>query len=63
MYICHLPDYPSLKKLFNEAGYTLDVELSNEIVIEKDGEWVEYYDLSPDLQLALDRFAEDNNLN
>lgn len=63
MYMHNLPDFPALENLFKVAGYVLDVDLSNSVVIEKDGEFTEYDDLPEHLQKALDKFAEDNNLN
>lgn len=66
-YLHTLPDYPALEKLFNDNGYTLEVDLANELLILKTGgdedDLIHYDDLSEELQLALDEFAEKNELN
>lgn len=64
-YISSLPDYPALEKIFNDAGYRLDVDLSNSLVIELPGEdeFINYDQLPEHLQKAMDDFAERNNLD
>jgi hypothetical protein len=65
-YMHHLPDYAEFEKAFNEAGYNIEVDLSNSLIIEKKsdvGMWVEYDDLPEHLQNLIGKFAEDNDLN
>lgn len=59
----NLPDWPALEKKFTDAGYKIEVDLSNTPVIEKGEDYQEYDELPDDLKKALDKFAEDNNLN
>jgi len=66
MYIHNLPDWPALEKLFNENGYHIEVDLSNNVMIEKpkhSDNWIDYDQLPKHLQKAMDKFAENNNLN
>lgn len=53
------PDFPALEELFNKYDYTIDVDLSNELVIQKnDSEdmWDGSEALPKELQRALDAF-------
>jgi hypothetical protein len=64
MYLHHLPGYPELEQAFKLAGYKIEVDLSNSLIIENEaGEWVEYDELPEILRGMLDLFAENNNLN
>jgi len=66
MYIHNLPDWPAFEKLFNENGYHIEVDLSNNVMIHaiKDPENLIDYDQLPEhLQKTMDSFAENNNLN
>ena len=65
-YIHTLPDFPALEKQFNNAGYKLEVDLANCLIIEQndnEGYWIEYDQLPNNLKAALDAFAEKHNLD
>lgn len=60
-YLSTHPDFPAFEALFNKYDFNVDVDLANELVIEKRGDeetWVDYDALPKELQDALDTFQE-----
>lgn len=71
-YFITLPDFKPLEKLLSDNGYHITCDLANELLIfrnndttESDDNFVEDYttELPENLQIAIDNFAEQNNLN
>jgi hypothetical protein len=70
-YLINLPDFPPLEKLLSDNGYHITCDLSNELLIfrnndinENEENFVEDFteELSQELQDAINKFAEDNDL-
>lgn len=70
-YFITLPDFAPLEKLLSDNGYFITCDLANELLIfrnndtdENEENLVENYtiELSQELQDAIDKFAEDNEL-